>query len=436
MSAVQFLVILVLLVLNGFFVAAEFAFTAASRHHLAERKGSAARLALRSINDLSFTLAGAQMGITIASLLLGAVAEPAVASLIESAIGSFIEIPEDVLHTLGFALALLIVVFLHMVIGEMVPKNIAITHPERSSIALAVPFGWFATVFKPIIWILNEIANLLLRAIGIDPTDTREAHTTDDLASLITAGRREGVVEDFAHRLLTGAIDLGDLHAGEVMVPRTEVAALPVTASVAELEQVVVERGYSRIPVYEQSLDEVLGFVHAKDLLTVPDEELDDPIPTELIRETLAIPETASVANVLESMRKSRSHLAFVIDEHGGIAGIVTMEDIVEEVVGEIRDEHDEESAGIRKLSPSRFVIQGALRPSEVLRVCGVVLPEGDYDTVGGLAMDRIGRIPVAGDSFGEEGWTMRIRTMEGRRVGDLDLVVNNLTDTAADEAE
>ena len=424
MSVAALVFMLVLLVLNGFFVAAEFAFTASSRHQLANRPGSTARAALKSIDELSFTLAGAQLGITIASLLLGAVGEPAVSAVIEAVLGRIVAIPEGLLHSIGFLVALLIVVFLHMVIGEMVPKNIAITDPERWAMFLAVPFRGFALVFRPIIWVLNGAANVLMRLVGVDPSDTKEVHTSDDLATLITAGRREGVVEDFAHRLLTGAIDLGDLQASEVMIPRTEVVALPLTATTAELEQTVVAAGFSRIPIYDGTLDEVRGFVHAKDLLVVPDDRLDQPIPPELIRETLAVPETASVGNVLEMMRRSRNHLAFVIDEHGGIAGIVTMEDIVEEVVGEIRDEYDEEETGIRKVTPTRFVVDASLRPSEVMRVCGIELPEGEYDTLGGLAMDRIGRIPEVGDSFGEETWNIRVRTMEGRRVGDVELVV------------
>lgn len=268
------------------------------------------------------------------------------------------------------------------------------------------------------------MANLGLRMVGVDPTDTKEVHTSDDLASLITAGRREGVVEDFAHRLLTGAIDLWDLHASEVMVPRTEVSALPLTSTVADVERTVVEKGYSRIPLYDGTLDEVCGFVHVKDLLAVPDDGVDGPIPTELIRETLAVPESASVGHVLESMRRSRSHLAFVVDEHGGIAGIVTMEDIVEEVVGEIRDEHDREHGGIRRAGPGRFLVKASMRPDEVLRVCGVALPDGDFDTIGGLVMDRIGRIPVVGDSFGDGAWTIRVRQMAGLRVGEVELLI------------
>ncbi len=424
MSLVALGAMVVLLLLNGYFVAAEFAFTAASRHDLEMRSGRAARAAVRSIDELSFTLAGAQLGITIASLLLGAVAEPAVASIIELVIGGVVDIPDDVLHSIALVISLAIVVFLHMVIGEMGPKNIAIADPERSSLIMALPFRAYSRALRPVIWALNEVANLMLRAVGIDPTDTREVHTTDDLASLITAGRREGVVEAFTHRLLTGAIHLWDLHADDIMVPRTSVVALPTTATPRDVERTVVEHGFTRIPVYEGTIDQVRGFVHAKDLLSVPAGEFDDPLPARLVRELVIVPESAAVGDVLETMRRTRNHLAFVIDEHGGMAGIVTMEDVVEEVVGEIRDEYDRDLGGIRQVSANRYIVDASLRPAEVRRSVGVELPEGEYETLGGLIMERLGRIPAVGDRVAEDDWTIRVRSMDGRRVGEADLIV------------
>jgi CBS domain containing-hemolysin-like protein len=413
----------VLLLANGFFVASEFAFTAASRHQLARRSTRSARAAVAAIDELSFTLAGAQLGITICSLLLGFVAEPAVATLLEAAIGVFVDIPDQVLHTISFVIALSIVVYLHMVIGEMAPKNVAISDPERSSLLMALPFRAYAFVFRPVIWVLNGAANLGLRVFGIDPDEVGEAHTADDLASMITAGRREGVVEEFAHRLLTGAIDLGGLEATHVMVPRPDVVALPSTTSLAEFEQVFTEEGYSRIPVYDEDLDDLRGFVHVKDLLAVDTAALDRPPDPGMIRSLLVVPESARVDRLLEDMRRGRNHLAAVIDEHGGTAGIVTMEDIVEEIVGEIRDEHDIEADGVRRASANRWVIDASLRPGEVRRSCGIDLPEGEYDTVSGLIMERLGRIPSAGDRVEDAAWTLRVRTMEGRRVGEVDLI-------------
>jgi CBS domain containing-hemolysin-like protein len=413
----------VLLLANGFFVAAEFAFTAASRHQLARRPSRSARAAVAAIDELSFTLAGAQLGITICSLLLGFVAEPAVAALLEAAVGAFVDIPDQVLHTISFVIALSIVVYLHMVIGEMAPKNVAISDPERSALLMALPFRTYALVFRPVIWVLNGAANLGLRIFGIDPDEVGEAHTAGDLASMITAGRKEGVVEEFAHRLLTGAIDLGGLEATHVMVPRPDVVALSTTTPLSEFERSFTEEGHSRIPVYDEDLDDLRGFVHVKDLLAVDPDALTEPPGPEMIRPLLVVPESARVDRLLEDMRRGHNHLAAVIDEHGGTAGIVTMEDIVEEIVGEIRDEHDTEADGIRRVSPNRWIVDGVLRPGEIRRSCGVDLPEGEYDTVSGLIMERLGRIPSAGDRVEDERWTLRVRSMEGRRVGEVDLI-------------
>lgn len=424
MTVGSFIAIILLLLANGFFVAAEFAFTAASRPTLASQPSRAARAAVAAIDELSFSLAGAQLGITIASLLLGFVAEPAVASVLEAAIGLFVEIPDQLLHTLSFIVALSIVVYLHMVIGEMAPKNIAISDPERASLVMALPFRAYSTVFRPVIWLLNGLANLGLRTVRIDPNEIGEVHTAEDLSSMITAGRREGVVEEFAHRLLTGAIDLAELEATQVMIPRPDVLALPSSSSLAELEQAFIDEGHSRIPIYGEDLDDLLGFVHIKDLLGVDMEDMSAEIPSSAIRSLLVVPESARVDRLLEEMRRERNHLAAVIDEHGGTAGIVTMEDIVEEIVGEIRDEYDTESPGVTRVSANRWLIDAALRPTEVRRACEVDLPEGEYDTVSGLIMEQLGRIPASGDRIDGDNWMLRVRSMEGRRVGRVELVI------------
>lgn len=424
MSILAIFVMFVLLLLNGFFVAAEFAFTAASRHELEVRQSRSARWAIAAIDELSFTLAGAQLGITICSLLLGAVAEPAVAAFIEAGVGAMIEIPPALLHTISFIIAMSIVVFLHMVMGEMAPKNIAIATPELASLFMALPFRIYATAFRPFIWLLNGMANLGLRLVGIDPNRVGDPHTAGDLPTLIASGHREGIVEDFAHRLLTGAIDLGELEATHVMVPRPDVLALPESSTLAKLEQAFVEEGHSRIPIYREDLDDLVGFVHVKDLLTIEPDDMTGSIRPALLRPLLVVPESAGVDSLLEEMRRKRQHLAAVIDEHGAMAGIVTMEDIVEEIVGEIRDEYDRESPGVTRMAPGRWAIDATLRPSEVRRACEVELPEGEYDTVSGLMMDHLGRIPRVGDRIGGTDWSLQVRSMDGRRVDQVVLVM------------
>jgi CBS domain containing-hemolysin-like protein len=213
------------------------------------------------------------------------------------------------------------------------------------------------------------------------------------------------------------------------MVPRPDVTALPASTTLAEFEQAFSREGYSRIPVYGDDLDDIHGFVHAKDLLQLSSDVLDQPLPPEMLRSLLVVPESARVDRLLEDMRRNRNHLALVIDEHGGTAGIVTMEDIVEEVVGEIRDEHDTETDGVRRVSANRWIIDASMRPTEVRRAVDLDLPEGEYDTMSGFVMERIGRIPRVGDRIEEEDWTMRVRSMVGRRVGEVDVIAKRTRD-------
>jgi CBS domain containing-hemolysin-like protein len=410
-----------LLLANGFFVGAEFAVTAARRSRIEELAAEGdlpAVLTLRSIRELSLMLAGAQLGITIASLLLGFISEPAIASLIVGPLHTVAAVPVGVAHTIAFLIALLVVVFLHMVIGEMAPKNIAIADPEKSALWVAVPFRGFVNLFRPFLLLLNLIANALLRLGGIEPHDQlEESHSTEDIAAMITESARQGALGKFEQRLLTGAIGFGERDAADVMVPRTEMVALPVSSSSADLERAILETGHSRFPIYGGDLDHVLGFVHAKDLLDVAEDERAKPIARRLIRPMLVVPETRKLHPLLFDMRGQRRHFGLVVDEHGGTSGIVTIEDLLEELVGEIRDEYDFAEAGIEQLGNDRYAVPGTLRIDEVADYLGLELPEGDYETVAGFLMDRLGRIPTRDDAVEHAGWRLKVQSMQRRRI-------------------
>ena len=414
----------ILLVANGFFVAAEFAFTA-SRKEVIEKIGTRpAKAALGAMRELSDTLAGAQVGITLATLLLGFVAEPSVARLLEVLFG-WIPIPSNVLHSIALVIAILMVVFLHMVIGEMAPKNIAISRPERLALWLAIPWRAYMTVFRPLVFVLNSFANIILRIFGVEPRDELETvHTAEDLASVIAAGRQEGVIEEFASKLLAGAILFSERAAAEVMVPRPDIVALPITATPSDFERIVTEEGLSRIPIFQEDIDDIVGFIHAKDLLAIPDDKYNEPLDPTLTRPLLVAPESAPVRPLLAQMQQTGRHLALIIDEHGGAAGLLSLEDIVEELVGEIRDEYDEGEAAIRRIGEADwFYVPGSTRPVELRNQVGIKLPEGEYETVGGFVMDRLGRIPRRGDRIEFEGWVVRVRRMEGRRVAEVEVL-------------
>ncbi|MDQ3916184.1 MAG: hemolysin family protein [Actinomycetota bacterium] len=410
-----------LLVANGFFVGAEFAVIAARRtkiDRLAESGDLRARLAQKSIKELSFMLAGVQLGITMASLGLGAVAEPAVAHLIESGIESFAELPSGLLHSISFVIALTIVVFFHMVVGEMAPKNIAIAEPERSALWVAIPLRIYANLFRPFIRLLNGIANAGIRVFGVEPQEERtEIHTAGELRAMIADSAREGMVDAFEERLLSGAIGFGTRDAASIMVPRTEMVAVPSTVTPAELERCVLDTGHSRFPVYAGDVDNVIGFLHSKDLLKIDPAARDRPLDRRWIRQMLVVPESLRLHPLLVNMQRERRQFALVADEHGGTAGIVTLEDLLEELVGEIRDEYDFSEAGVEQLSERRFLVPGSYPIYEAGERLGVDLPEGEYETVAGFLMDRLGRIPKRRDVVDHDGWRLRVRAMHRRRV-------------------
>jgi CBS domain containing-hemolysin-like protein len=334
-----------LLLVNGFFVAVEFALVG-SRHtrveELATDGGRRGRVALASLGDLTLQLAGAQLGITLASLALGFVAEPAAVAGLEALLGP-VDLPAPVSHGIAVVIGLSIVVFLHLVVGEMAPKGVALADPERTLLLVAVPNHLYLVVFKPAIRLLNASANGLTRLIGVEPRDELGgAPTAEELAVMVSESHDEGLIETFAHDLLTGVLDFGGRDAGSVMVPAASVAWVPRTATAADVEQLVVRSGHSRLPVTDPGgLDEALGFVHSKDLLTLGEGEMGRPLPLRLVRRMLVVPTDRSLEDLLLSMRRARVHVALVVEPGGSAAGLVTLEDLLEELVGDILDESD-----------------------------------------------------------------------------------------------
>jgi CBS domain containing-hemolysin-like protein len=334
-----------LLLANGFFVAVEFALIASRRtkvEALADEGSRSARLARQAMGHLNLQLAGAQLGITMASLLLGYVAEPTIAGLLEDAIGNLVELPDRVLHTLGFVIALVIVAFLHMVVGEMVPKNVAIAQPERTLLALALPNRAYVAVFGPLLRVLNAMSNAGVRLFGIEPRDEMAtAASADELAVMLAASREEGLIEETAHRLMSGALDLGDREVTTVMVPRERVVWLPRSATPAEAEALVQRSGHTRLLVAGDGVDDVLGFVHAKDLLTIRPEGRARPLPLGRVRRMPVLDALVTLDDARRAMQRARIHMAVVKDREGRTLGIATLEDVIEALVGDIRDESD-----------------------------------------------------------------------------------------------
>ncbi|MDY7103513.1 MAG: hemolysin family protein [Actinomycetota bacterium] len=336
-----------LLAANAFFVAAEFAIIAARATKLEGHAGSRRRVetALGLTRQLQLQLAGAQLGITMASLGLGYVAEPAVAHGIEELLHNVFgdAIADGLSHTIAFVIGLTIVVFLHMVVGEMVPKNIAIANPERTLLSLVVPYRFYITVFRPFIAALNGMASVGARLFGVEPRDEVErAHTAADIAVMVEASREEGLIEEFEHDLITSALDLDARHVSGVMVPTDRVVSVRRSDPVATIEQVLVSSGHSRLPIARgEGLDDVVGFVHAKDLLQLGAEDRTKPVPVPLIRRMLVVEHDRPLDEALLEMQRARIHLGVVRGPDGATVGVVTLEDIIEELVGDIADETD-----------------------------------------------------------------------------------------------
>ncbi|MGE0877911.1 MAG: hemolysin family protein [Acidimicrobiia bacterium] len=339
----RLLLALVFVAGNAFFVAVEFALVASRQtklEQIADPNSVRGRAALHAVGRLPRYIAGVQLGVTMMSLLLGAVAEPAISDLLVPRLEH--RLSTGVAEATSFVIALSIVVFMHTVFGELAPKSASISAPERSLLWLALPMRGFIAVFGPVVTVLSGAAAFGLRLLGVRTLDALvSAHTADEIGRMIEQSHEEGLLRESEHQRLAGVIGIVSAPVSSVMTPRDRIVAVPRTATVAQAEQVLVQYGHSRLPVYGRGFDDVLGFVHAKDLLEVAPGARERPIPWRAIRRMLVVSQTRPLDQVLRSMRRARLHLALVVDEDGRTAGVVTLEDVLEEVVGEIADETD-----------------------------------------------------------------------------------------------
>jgi CBS domain containing-hemolysin-like protein len=422
---------LALLAANAFFVAGEFALLASRRsrvEQLAADGDRAAAHALAGIRELSLMLAAAQLGITMASLGLGAVAEPALAHGLEGLFEAA-RVPSGFRHAIAFTIALSIVVFFHMVIGEMAPKSWAIAHPERSALLIARPFRAFALLFRPAIRALNEMANAMVRLFGLEPQDElAQVHAPSDLLLLVEESARHGILQREQQHLLSRALDLSGLDAEAAMIPRRDIVALPADADVAEIERVASATGRSRLPVYDGSLDVIRGILHVKDVLGVDDRNRSTTTAGVLARPALVTPESRPIEDLMVDMREQRAHVAIVVDEYGSVSGLVALEDLIEELIGDFEDESDREAGagrgyrGLRRQPDGTILLPGSLRPDELAEEVGTILPDGDYETVAGFVLAELGRLPEPGESVTGEDFTLRVVRMDGQRIVELAL--------------
>lgn len=418
---------LVLLVANGFFVAAEIALLAARRARIEERAEEGdprAVRALAALRELSVTFSGAQLGITMASLGLGAVAEPAVAAVFDRLLVAT-PLGGGARAALAFALGLSVVVFLHMVIGEMAPKNLALARAEQVSLRVARLFGWFVTLLRPLIVALNGAANGLIRLAGVEPVDEQKlVHTPDELLLALRESRRHGTVEDQDVRMMASVLRLAETDAEAAMTPRVDLEALPASARPQAVLDVAERTGLTRLPVYLGTLDRVVGVVNVKDVLIREPEELERLSLADLLRPLPAVPETRDLEQLLGHMRRDRLHAVLVLDEYGGTAGMVSMEDVLEELLGDIADEFDPDARSLEQPGERTWVVDGTLRRDELERLTGCRLEADEAETVSGVLTEQLGRLVRTGDdAVTADGWRLRVLSVEGRRAGEVEVV-------------
>lgn len=418
--------ILALVGANAFFVAAEFALVAVRRTRIDElvaRGSRRAQTTRKAIREVNLMLSGCQLGITFASLGLGAIGEPVLGELLAQVFLS-LPAPFDVVATqaAATAVAFTIITSLLVVLGELVPKTLAIALPETVALWTSGSLRGFTYAFRPFIWLFNESANLVLRAFGIKSrSELAEVHTPDEIAIIVDEARRGGTLLLGQSRILARTLEFAEKRAVEAMVPRVAAMAVPADSELDQFLDLVESTGYSRFPVWRDRPDEFIGVVHVKDMLREARRNPRAKV-SHAMREALIVPESLPLERVLVQMR-SRNHMAIVLDEFGSTAGILTLEDIIEELVGEIRDEYDFRETDLRRVEGG-FRVSGGIRPDELAEATGCRLPEGDYETIAGFILERLGRLAKRGDELEVNGCRIRVANVRRRRIMSVDVLV------------
>jgi CBS domain containing-hemolysin-like protein len=424
----RLLVVLVLVAINGFFVAAEFALVSARRtriEQLAADGNPLARTVLRSMSDPNRFISIAQVGISMASLALGFIGEPAVAALIDPGLENVL--PENTAfftsHAIAIALAYIVITYLHLVIGEQVPKMLAIQRAEGTVLITAQFTEFVGLLLRPVIAIVYWSTEFVLRLFGL--RYQHEAHmvyTVDELEMLVEASGEGGHLDAQERELVQRALGFGELTASQVMVPRTEVIGIPISADYQQVLEIIRQANRSRYPVYEDTLDQVIGVMHVKDLVTGEYATVEEFDLRTLTRGAEPVPETLPVDELLAKLQAERTHLSFVIDEYGGLAGIVTLEDVLESLVGQIQDEFEPPELEIEHLPDGAMLIDGLMPIDEFNRRFGVSIASEAVETLGGLVFELLGRKPELGDCVYVDGYSLTVANLDGLRIARLRL--------------
>ncbi|MCS6775502.1 MAG: hemolysin family protein [Chloroherpetonaceae bacterium] len=422
-NALGLLAVAGLVLLNGFFVAAEFALVSVRKtriEQLVNEGNRRARAVQRALAHLDTYIAATQLGITMASLGLGFIGEPALARLIEPLFRAFL--PERgaaiTAHGVAITVAFGIATALHIILGELAPKSIALQRPDTTSLWVAGPLDLFLRVFRPFIHALNATGNLVVRLMGLRSVGERASvHSVEELELLVHTSREAGIIEEEQERMVTGVFDFEETVVRKLMTPRPDITAIDVNATPEDLIRVVSESGHSRIPVYEGNLDNIVGIVHIKDVLKHLAGERPQFSLREVLRPPYFVPENKRAGYLLAEMRRSRTQVAIVRDEYGVVSGLVSIEDLLEEIVGEIQDEYDAELPPVEQVDENTWLVNGTLTLDDFNELTGADVPSDEADTVGGFVFSQCGHQPVQGETVVWDGLEFTVDRTDGRRV-------------------
>ena len=407
----------VLILLNAFFVASEYALVTARRtriHELADGGSRPARAVQRIVSNPPRFIAAMQLGVTLTSLGIGALGEPVLSELFNDWIAAIAAV----------LLAFLIITFLHVVIGELVPKGIALNYSERVALAVSTPVRGFFVLFKPLIWVLQRSSEWTQRLIGVDPyASEHEAHSEAELKMLLSVSSERGEIEQDEREMLYKVFDFADKEASDVMVPRPEVTALSIALPPEECLAAVIDSPFTRYPVYRESLDDVIGVLHVRDLFSaMHDRGLADVDIASILRQPYIVPENKNLGALLTEFRRANQHMAVVVDEYGAMQGIVTLEDLLEEIVGEIEDEFDLPDESVERIDETRIRIDGTFPIDDFNEQFGCELEQEDFHTMAGFVFGQIGHAPEVGDEVPWDGHVFRVIEVDGSRIERLEV--------------
>jgi len=416
------LALVVLVLLNGYFVASEFALVSVRRtkiDQLVNENVSSARSVQAILKKLDLYIASTQLGITMASLSIGFVAEPAIEHLLAPALKNA-GLEESTVKTISFAAAFIISTILHIVFGELAPKTLALQRSEKTSLAVAVPLLIFTTLFRPVILSLNWLGNAVVKLFGLEPdTGHRAAYSSEEIRMIVDSSGQAGVFEQQAQEMLENVFEFQDTPVKAIMVHRTEVEAMEKGSSLREMVALRKKFSYSRLPVFDETVDNIIGIVHTQDALLHVD-ELDSTTVDDLMRPAFFVPENMKVRDLFSSLKKQKSHMAIVVDEFGGMSGLVTLENVLEELVGDIYDETDEEEEDVERLSENEYLVEADLHIDDVETLLDIELDgrdSGEFETIAGYIFSKLGYIPQIGETVRASGWDFEIVDASERQI-------------------